>query len=150
MRYEKLLDEYPELIVKEDPRMPDKLPGFIVNNFISINKNISLPAKYFILAEEIGHYVTTEGDILNLNDIRHMKAEIVARRWGYHKVLSFDHLIECYQMNILTCEELCDHFELEPGHVDRVLKAYIEKYGLSVEYKGYTIEFEPLNIHKKF
>nr|WP_039813787.1 hypothetical protein [Jeotgalibacillus malaysiensis] len=148
LRYEKLMDEYPDLNYEEDNNMPEKLPGVIIDNFIAINRNLSMKAKYFILAEEIGHYLTTNGDILNLKDIRHMKAEVVARRWGFHKVLSFDHLLECYDRSILTCDELCSHFELEPEHVNQVLKSYIDKYGPSVEHKGHLIQFDPLNIKK--
>ncbi|OPG89484.1 hypothetical protein B2I22_21020, partial [Bacillus spizizenii] len=80
---------------------------------IFLNRDDSLYKKHFLLAEEIGHYETTAGDITMLDSISKIKAEMVARRWGYEKIISLDDLVSCFEKNHLTAEDVCHDFEIE-------------------------------------
>ncbi|MDZ5712279.1 ImmA/IrrE family metallo-endopeptidase [Jeotgalibacillus haloalkalitolerans] len=137
------MDQYPQCTFEEDDNMPYKLPGIIVDNFITINKNRSLYEKHFILAEEIGHYLTTAGDITKLNSVPKVKAEVVARRWGYEKIISLDDLVSCFEKNHLTAEDVAHDFEIELDALKIILDHYFDKYGPSVKHKGYIINFDP-------
>jgi len=143
VRYEQLMDQYPGLIFEEDENMPPKLPGVIVDNFITINKKRSIYEKHFILAEEIGHYLTTAGNITKLNTVPKIKAEVVARRWGYEKIISLDDLVSCFEKNHLTAEDVAHDFEIEIKALKIILDHYFDKYGPSVQHKGYIINFDP-------
>ena len=72
------------LIVKEKD-----IPGYggrICNNRIAIHKGLSSQSeKACVLAEELGHYHTTYGNILDESDISNRKQELQARAWGYDK-----------------------------------------------------------------
>ncbi|MBM7577706.1 ImmA/IrrE family metallo-endopeptidase [Jeotgalibacillus terrae] len=137
------MDQYPELVIEEDKHMHPKLPGVIVDNYIAINKNRSLYEKHFILAEEIGHYLTTAGDITKLNTLPKLKAEIIARRWGYEKILSLDDLVSCYEKKHLTAEDVSHDFEIELNDLKTILDYYFDRYGPSVRHKEYIINFDP-------
>lgn len=84
MSYEKLLMEYPQICIREKD-LPKGLSGLYYDNNIEINKSQSSYEKHCILAEELGHYETTVGNILDLNNTNNQKHELTARRWGYEK-----------------------------------------------------------------
>lgn len=84
MHYEKLLKEIERHKIEtyEKP-MPQKLKGLYYDNVVLINQNIASTEKTCILAEELGHYHTTTGDILNQNRLSNRKQEKLARTWAY-------------------------------------------------------------------
>ncbi|OZS79484.1 hypothetical protein CF394_00840 [Tetzosporium hominis] len=143
MRIEALMLEYPELTIREKKQMPKGLRGLNKGFQIFLNRDDSLYKKHFLLAEEIGHYETTAGDITMLDSISKIKAEMVARRWGYEKIISLDDLVSCFEKNHLTAEDVCHDFEIESDDLKVILDHYFDKYGPSVEHRGYIINFDP-------
>ncbi len=150
MAYELLKAEYPHINIIECIDMPKGLPGIYHDNVILINKHIEYYEKHCVLAEELGHYETTYGDITSLDNIRNIKLEKVARSWGYEKIISFDKLIECYNLGHTTVEDVCLHLEIIPVYLYKAIERYNQRFGLSCTYKGYRIYFDPLNIEKEF
>ena len=148
MSYEKLQTQYPHIHIVEK-NLPKGLSGLYYDQQIEINKSKSMSEKHCILAEELGHYETTVGDITDLDVIHNRKLEHVARRWGYEKIVSFDHLIECYQLGYTTAEEICLHLEITSDYLQEALEVYKQRYGLSVKYKGYLLSFDPLNLEQR-
>ncbi|MBK3493478.1 ImmA/IrrE family metallo-endopeptidase [Viridibacillus sp. YIM B01967] len=150
MSYEALIAQYKHLIITESILMPKGLSGLYIDNQILINKRLSLYEKHCVLAEEIGHYETTYGDITKLEDVKNQKLELVARRWGYEKIVSLDKLIECYVTDHTTVEDICLHLEITPQYLHNAIEKYQQRYGLSTIYNGYRIFFDPLNMEKVF
>lgn len=147
-RYEMLKAQYPHLDIREEPLMPRGLSGLYFDNTIRINKNLIAYEKTGVLAEEVGHHETTYGDILDLRDIRKKKLEVVARRWGYEKILSLDTLVECYEAGHRTLTDVCVYLEVTGPYLKQALDSYEEKYGV-VKIRGeYEITFDPFNIRK--
>lgn len=144
--YELLISRYPFLNIKEERQMPVGLSGLYLDNQIFINKNLPAYEKTGVLGEELGHYETTYGDIVDLNTIQKKKLEEIARRWGYETVLSFERLIECFESGHRTIEEVCLHLEITPLYLQHGLEYYKAKYGLSKIHNNYEIYFEPLNL----
>lgn len=86
MNYEELLIEADnnELITKEVPLYANA--GRIKGNRIALKKDIpTQPEKACVLAEELGHYYTSTGNILDMEDVRNRKQELRARFWAYNK-----------------------------------------------------------------
>src|SRR5690625_1983507 len=108
MAYEKLMSKYPQLTIKE-VTLPRGLSGLYYDNVIKIDKHKSKYEKHSILAEEIGHYETTYGDIIDQTNIKNRKLELVARRWAYEKLVSLNKLIDCHNNHITTVSEVCTH-----------------------------------------
>lgn len=148
MEYERLIMEYPQVKIIEKA-LPKGLPGLYYDNVIEIDKFKNKYEKHCILAEELGHYETTYGDITDLNDMRSVKLEQIARRWGYEKIVSLDRLIDCYERGQTTLEEVCLNLEVTPEYLKNVIDYYIEKYGIYKLYKEYKINFDPLNVNKR-
>lgn len=146
--FESLVKEYPEITIKRVNDMPKGLSGLYFDNSILLNKNMSAYACNGILAEEIGHHETTYGDITDLSNIRKMKLEIVARRWGYQKITSLETLIDCYLAGHRTIEEVCVYLEITPYYLKSALDFYKERYGTHAVSGGYKVWFDPLNIEK--
>lgn len=147
MPLEALINEYRHIKIKIAD-MPKGLSGLYIDNVILLNKCLNHNEKHCVLAEEIGHYETTYGNITDLKDIRNQKLELVARRWGYEKLVSLESLISCYEDGYWSTEEVCFHLEITPEYLNSVLDSYIQKYGIYKEVNGYKITFNPLNVEK--
>ncbi|WP_419962145.1 ImmA/IrrE family metallo-endopeptidase [Psychrobacillus sp. BM2] len=150
MAYETLKSQYQQLSIIEDPNMPKGLSGLYRDNVIFINKHLTYYEKHCVLAEELGHHETTVGDITNLTDTKNIKLELVARTWGYEKIVSLDKLIDCYNKGFTTVEDICLHLEITPLYLHKAIEKYNQRYGMFIDYKGYQIFFDPLNIKKEF
>ena len=79
LNYEDLLNEYAneDLIIKEKPLQSSN--GRIYNNRIAIRHDLDTVNKTCTLAEELGHYYTTTGDIIDQEDTSNRKQEYRAR-----------------------------------------------------------------------
>ena len=66
MNYTELQAQYPKLNIQElDLTEVDGLKGLCLDDNIAIEKKLSQNEKNCILAEELGHYHTSFGNILN-------------------------------------------------------------------------------------
>lgn len=121
--------------------------GLIKNNRIIIDKNIPTTAeKACVLAEELGHYYTTSGNILDLTDIRNLKQEIRARNWAYEKLIPLQRFVEASKEGLRNRYELADYFDVTEEFLEDALSYYKGKYGLYVVWTSYVIYFEPLGV----
>lgn len=150
-KFEELLDEYDDKVsITFDKNMPKKLAGLYSSvRGILLNADLTQNKYHSVLAEEIGHYETTVGDIIDLTNIQNKKLEIIARRWGYKKIVTLDDLIECYEKYITTVEEICAHLEIVPEFLEECLVHYRQQYGQDIFYKDYLIILDPLDIKRK-
>lgn len=146
--YEVFLSEYVQLDIQEVSGMPNKLSGLYFDNSIRINKRLNRYEKTGVLAEELGHYETTYGDISDLKEVKNKKLEVVARRWGYRKAVPLDSLIDCYKHNYHNIEEICLYLDITPEYLNSALEYYKDKYGIFRIHNGYIIYFDSLNVKK--
>ena len=149
MSYDDLLKEADEagLIVKEKP-----LPlsdGRIKGRRIAIRQNIpTLRKKADVLAEELGHYYTTVGRIVEQASVSDRKQE---RLWAYDKRIGLAGLVKGYQAHCRNRHELAECLEVSEEFLKEALECYREKYGSHVNFGGYTIIFDPaLVVIEKF
>ena len=125
-----------------------KLKSLYYDKAIALNKNLEITAeKTYVLAEELGHYYTTVGNILDQTQILNRKQERRARAWGYQKLVPLDKLIQAYKEGIRTQHELAEFLEVTEQYLIDALKYYKEKYSIYRVGK-YYICFEPLRILK--
>lgn len=61
-----------------------------------------------ILAEEIGHHMTTVGDITDQNLITNIKQEIAARRWAYSIMVTPADIADAVRNGASSVPELAD------------------------------------------
>lgn len=82
MKYEELLEESTsnDVYIIENANFISRADGLINGNVIGINKKIQTCRKRIcILAEELGHYHTTIGDIISQSTVSDRKQELRAR-----------------------------------------------------------------------
>lgn len=148
--YDTLLIEYDttNLIIKEKPLQGSN--GRIRGNRIAIRKDMAESQKACVLAEELGHYHTTVGNILDQTDISNRKQERIARLWAYDKQIGLAGLVKCFEERCRNINEMAECLGVTEEFFHDALECYRQKYGISVSYNCYDIYFEPtLLIHKK-
>ena len=128
-----------------------RIKGLYCDGTIAINKNLTDTQKACVLAEELGHYYTSTGDILDQSDPAHRKQERHARLWGYNRAVGLSGIIHGYRKHCRNQYELADCLHVSEEYLQEAIDCYREKYGCSVEVDGYLIVFEPcLAVYERF
>lgn len=142
-KYERLISEaeYHGAKVIELDLGTDKPCGKCINNIIFVNNNITTSEKIGILAEELGHFHKTVGDIRNQNIINNRKQEILARRWGYERLVGIIGLIRAFENNCKNSYEVADFLGISKEYLDEAIDYFKCKYGDMYEIDGYIIYF---------
>lgn len=150
MSYEELLKEYDNenLVIKEKPLTSSN--GRIYNNRIAIRHDMSTVDKTCTLAEELGHYYTTTGDIIDQTDIMSRKQEHRARMWAYSKLLPLQFFVLAFKHGCRSIHETAEFLEVSEEFLVDCINAYYSKYGPFLETNGYLFMFSEtgLNISK--
>lgn len=123
--YEKLLDEAYNngLTVKEKPLQSGD--GRIYNNRIAIRESIETTAcKACVLAEELGHYYTSAGDILNQDNSNNRKQENIARRWAYEEILPVENILFAAQDGHTDIWDMAEYLEVDEAFLKDALRHY--------------------------
>lgn len=131
------------LIIKEKPLINND--GRIKGNRIAIRRDIpTLKQKACVLAEELGHYYTNYGDILDQSITENRKQELKARAWAYNKQIGLIGIINAYHSHCHTLYEMADFLEVTEDFLLEALEYYKGKYGTCIEVDNYIVYFEPV------
>lgn len=144
MIYEALLDEAHQegLTVKEKPLKYNN--GRIKGKRIAIRKDIETTTeKACVLAEELGHYHTTVGDITDLSDSQNRKQERQARLWGYNKLIGLTGIIQAFRAGCHSRHETAEYLGVTEQFLQECIDCYTEKYGEYTKIDNYIIFFIP-------
>ncbi len=139
-RIERLISDNPELSFTFTNQMPDCQGASIYDDEVYINSNMSYQQNLQDLAEEIGHWKTTAGDIHKMKNLNDHRQELEARRLGYMMIVDLDGLIDCFKKGITTPWDLADYFECTEEYIWNALDTYKIKYGENFNYKGYNFD----------
>lgn len=146
MNYNILLDEAVKQNIRiiENACFESNADGLINGNIIGLNKNMHTSAqKACVLAEEMGHYYTTSGDIIELTTTINRKQEYRARLWAYDKVIGLGGLISSYEAGCQSTYEMAEYLNITEPFLKEALQCYQKKYGISTNFGNYMIVFEP-------
>lgn len=143
MTYEQLLIEADKnkIITKEKPLRGHN--GRIKGNRIAIKQDIAANEKACVLAEELGHYYTSVGNILDMNNTSNRKQEHIARLWAYNKLVGLTGIIRAYEANCQSLYEMAEFLDISQEFLCEALKAYRNKYGAYATVDNYAIYFIP-------
>ena len=149
MNYEQLLTAADQegLLVKEQPLTGHD--GLIRGSRIAIRKDIETQAeKSCVLAEEIGHYRTSSGNILDQNKAESRKQEYRARLYGYNLKIGLAGLIRAYEARCRNRYEMAEYLDVTEEYLEEAIDCYKAKYGLYASVDNYIIYFEPFAVMK--
>lgn len=144
LNYETLLKEADSLglIVKEKPLRYNN--GRIKGNRISIRKDIETTAeKACVLAEELGHYYTAVGDIIDQSSTGNRKQEMQGRILAYNKQVGLRGIIDAYLHNCQNLFETAEYLGVTEEFLNDSLTYYTNKYGVCTQVDNYVIFFQP-------
>ena len=144
MTYEELLKEADSmgLIVKEKPLQSGD--GRIFNNKIAIRKDIPTQVeKACVLAEELGHYLTTYGNILDQSSVANQKQEYRARLYGYNLKIGLTGIIRAYEHGCRTLYEMAEYLDVTEEYLQSAIDCYCSRYGRFASVDNYVLYFIP-------
>lgn len=110
-------------------REEDALDGLYValrdgGCLILINRHRTQAERTAALAEELGHYFKSVGDLRDLRDIAAAKSENMGRAWSYEQLLPFDSLDHQLKNGHGSPWELADAVNLPQGFVQEAISFY--------------------------
>lgn len=150
MKYNALLNEANAEGISIKERPFKTYDGRIKGKDIYLRKDMNTTEKSCVLAEELGHYYTTVGDILDMNVPENRKQERQARLWGYNRVIGLFGLIRAYEHGCKDKYEIAEYLDVTEEYLEECIDCYRDKYGECKTIDNYTIYFIPnLMIFKK-
>ena len=144
--YEKLQDKACKdgIDVIDYPFNSNRIDGLYCDGTIAIRKDIETSAeKACVLAEELGHYYTSHGNIINMNDVKSRKQEHQAREWGFNNRIGLLGIIRAFEHGCRNRYETAEYLEVTEEYLEEALKCYRSKYGVYKVVDNYAISFIP-------
>ena len=121
--------------------------GLIKGNKIGIRKDLSENEKYCILAEELGHYYTSVGNILDQSIVSNRKQENAARKWAVNKLISIDMIVDACKNGCCTFFEIAEYLNVTSDFIQEALNYFKRIYGYSYKNENYTVIFNDLGFY---
>lgn len=149
--YERLLQEAErENIEVVSLQLKGKIKGLYYDGIIAINENISTTAeKTCVLAEELGHYYTSSGNILDTSIITNRKQEVKARRWAVKRLVTLKNIINAFESGCRNMYEMAEYIGVTEEFLRDAFATYYAMYGKFKKRGNYIIYFDPPGIFKK-
>ena len=121
-----------------------RIKGLYSNGTIALKDTIETTTeKACILSEELGHYYTTVGNILDQSKTENRKQELRARAWAYNKLIGLMGIVKSYEHGCHSIHETADFLNVTEDFLGEALCYYRNKYGVYTTIDNYIIYFEP-------
>lgn len=122
-KHEQLMAEYDDLYIEERSMIND---GLYADGCVWINKDMPTSKKLAVLAEEIGHYETSSGNILDQNNTSNRKQELAARKWAYEKLVPIENIQFAFADGHTEIWDMAEYLDLD----EEFLKEALIHYGI--------------------
>ena len=146
LRYEELLEEAEinNIYVIEKVDFKSNSKGLINNDVIGLSNKLNNDTERIcILAEEIGHYKTNVGNILNQELTTNRKQEYLARMWAYNKLIGLKGIVDAYNAGCTNKYEIAEFLNVTDEFLEEAIEKYTNKYGVLTVFDNYVIYFIP-------
>ena len=139
--YETLMSQHDDITYIFDKNMPNKHKGLYIDNTVYLNQNQTDVELYSTVAEEIGHHLTSYGDIIDQSVADSRRQEKKARYVASLMTVSLEGLIECSKNGLIYDWECSEFLEVTLDSFKEAIELYQEKFGLNFNYEGYAFSF---------
>ena len=143
MNYNALLNEANAEGISIKERPFKTYDGRLKGKDIYLRKDMNTTEKSCVLAEELGHYYTTVGNILDMNVSENRKQERQARLWGYNRVIGLFGLIRAYEHGCKDKYEIAEYLDVTEEYLEDCIDCYRDKYGVYKIVDNYIVYFIP-------
>lgn len=142
-KVEELMSTFSDITFKIDEKMPDGQKGLYISNFIYLNPRQTKAEFTSTLAEEIGHYLTSVGDITRLDTNEKRKQEKKARDVGATILVTPSDIVDCFEEGYHTTQECASFLEVTEETFCDAVRYYARRYdGIKTE-DNYVLLFNP-------
>ena len=124
----------------------DKAFGKCIGNLIIINNRVNEYERFCVLAEELGHFNLTVGDITNQSNFNNIKQELIARRWSYEKLISPEDIINAILSGIDNIYDLSESLNVTEDFLIQSIEHYKKKYGIYYVGETHLLMFDPISV----
>ena len=145
-RFEELLAESEEgNIIVVEKHFKSKALGLCKGNKIGLSKKLTTTAeKACIYAEEYhGHYKTTIGNILDLEDIQNAKQENIAHAKAIERLCSIKQIVSAIKAGAQNRYEVAEYLTVTDKFFEEAIEYHRRKNGIMCECDGLLLYFEP-------
>lgn len=115
--------------------------GLCKGSKIGIKKDMTNTEKACVLAEEIGHYHTTVGNILNQENASQRKQEKIARKWAVNRMLKIEDLFDAVLDGCQTLYDVAEYLGVTEIFLYDAIAVFKQKYGMQYKWNGLTLTF---------
>ena len=129
------------LIAKEKPLKAHK--GLIDGRNIAIKKDMTETEKKCVMAEELGHYYTATGEILDQSSVTNRQQELRGRAFAYNKLVGLTGIVGAYKHGCASLTESAEYLDVTEEFLTEALNYYKTKYGKGARIDNHIIYFEP-------
>lgn len=143
MKYDALLDEANAEGISIKERPFKTYDGRIKGKDIYLRKDMNTTEKACVLAEELGHYHTSVGNLLDMTIPSNRKQERQARLWAYNKQIGLKGLIRAYEHGCTASHEIAEYLDVTEEALQECIEFYRDKYGEYKTFDHYIIFFIP-------
>lgn len=140
---EELMSMFPEVTYIYDANMPEGLPGLNVENSIYLNPNVSNHELNSAIAEELGHYLTTVGNIVDQKTNEERKQERKARDVGAILIVTPYDIVDCFNEGCQTAKQCAAYLEVTEQTFTDAIKYYARRFDGIVTENKHIIFFKP-------
>lgn len=129
-KYEELLlDAEKNRISVVEKQFKSDAKGLCKGDKIGIRRDLPTNEKACVLAEELGHYHTTVGEILDQSRIENAKQEQRARAWAYDKLIPPDVLRDEWDQTRGNLYEMAERLDVPVEFLRECMEHYSAKLG---------------------
>lgn len=121
--------------------MPVHQDGLIIGETVYLRPGQSSEELVRTVSEEIGHYLTSVGDISDTDNLESRKQERKARDVGATLIVSPQQLLDCYKAGLVTYWECADFLEIPVEILQRAVSVYSRSKNGKLKYNHYTFYF---------
>ncbi len=143
MKYDALLDEANAEGISIKERPFKTYDGRIKGKDIYLRKDMNTTEKACVLAEELGHYYTSVGNIIDMDNSSNRKQERQARLWAYNKQIGLKGLVRAYEHGCTASHEIAEYLDVTEEALQECIEFYRDKYGEYKTFEHYIIFFIP-------
>lgn len=121
-----------------------RIKGLYCDGNIAVSDNLETDAeRACVLSEELGHYHTTEGIIIDQSSASNRKQERIARMWAYNRLIGLRGIVDCYNAGCQNTYEMAETLNVTEDFLLEALFYYKEKYGVCAQIDNYVVYFIP-------
>lgn len=144
MTYEELKTKHKDLnIIEMDLSEVKGLKGLYFDGNIALERKMSQTEKSCVLAEELGHYYTTSGNILDQTDVSNRKQEYRARLYGFNLKIGLMGLVRAFEHGCRSASDVAEYLDVTEEYLQEAIDCYQGKYGVYATVDNYVVYFTP-------